>query len=331
LCYDPAFVFGQYDHQLFLNTVLGPGEADATVLRLAAPGVPWTGKGLALSTDANPGWCAVDPRAGAAATVAESVLNVSCAGARPVAAVDCLNFGNPEHTEVMWQLSEAIDGISDACLALGVPVVGGNVSLYNESGGADIEPTPVIGVIGLIERLDRRPPGIAARADETLVLLGETVPLLAGSRFARELHGETGGRLPPLDLAHHRRLCEVLRDLVSTLGRAGPPVTAVHDVSDGGLALCLAEMAVAGGTGLSAHGVVSPAELFSESPSRVVLCTREPTTLMDAAAQAGIAARELGRTGGDRFVVDGLVDLPLEEIVATRSGRLLGALDLTGR
>jgi phosphoribosylformylglycinamidine synthase len=259
------------------------------------------------------------------------VLNVSCAGARPVALVDCLNFGNPEHAEVMWELSEAIDGISKACLAFDVPVVGGNVSLYNESGGADIDPTPVVGVVGVIDRLDRRPAGIAAKADETLILLGETIPLLAGSRWARELHDETGGILPPLDLANHRHLCEVLRQLVSVHAPAGALVTAVHDVSDGGLALCLAEMAAAGGVGLLAHGVVSPAELFSESPSRVVLCTREPTTLLDAATKSGIPARELGRTGGGRLVIEGLVDLSLEEIIATRSGRLRTAVDLAGR
>ena len=162
----------------------------------------------------------------------------------------------------MWQLSEAVDGIAEACLALGVPVVGGNVSFYNESAGTDIDPTPVVGVVGVIERLERRPPGVAAPAGETLVLLGETVPLLAGSRWARELHGETGGRLAPLDLEAHRRLCDTVRELVVAgsesrrRGRAGaqerrrhsrprrprpgaPPVTAVHDVSDGGLALCL--------------------------------------------------------------------------------------------
>jgi len=348
LCYDPAFVFGQYDHQLFLNTVLGPGDGDATVLRLAGPGVPWTGKGLALSTDANPGWCAVDPRAGAAATVAESALNVACAGARPVALVDCLNFGNPEHPEVMWQLSESIDGIAEACVALGIPVVGGNVSFYNESGGTDIDPTPVVGVVGVIDRLDHRPPGMAARPGEALVLLGDTVPLLAGSRWARELHGETGGSLPPVDLEAHRKFCECVRELVARgplaaddppggpgplaahgpLGARGPLVTAVHDVSDGGLALCLAEMAVAGATGLVARGVESTAELFSESPSRVVVCTPDPASVLEAARSSGIPARELGRTGGDRFLIDGLIDLPLELIVTTRAARLPTAIDV---
>ena len=357
LCYDPAFVFSQYDHQLFLNTVLGPGEADAAVLRLAGPGVPWTGKGLALSTDANPGWCAIDPRAGAAATVAESVLNVACAGGRPVALVDCLNFGNPEHPAVMWQLSEAVDGIAEACLALGVPVVGGNVSFYNESAGIDIDPTPVVGVVGVIERLERRPPGVAAPAGEALVLLGETVPLLAGSRWARELHGETGGRLAPLDLEAHRRLCDTVRELVvgsespgapagapaggpagpggtartaDPAGPGAPAVSAVHDVSDGGLALCLAEMAVAGGTGLFVAGIAGTAELFSESPSRVVICTPDPAAVLAVAGRAGIAARELGRTGGERFVVDGLVDLPLEAMVAARAQRLPAAVELGG-
>ncbi|HEV2362110.1 MAG TPA: phosphoribosylformylglycinamidine synthase subunit PurL, partial [Acidimicrobiales bacterium] len=136
LLYDPAWVYRQYDHQLFLNTVVGPGEGDASVIRLAGPGVPWAGKGLSMSTDANPGWCAVDPRIGASLTVAESALNLACTGARPLALVNCLNFGNPEHPTVMWQLSEAIDGMAEACDALGIPVVGGNVSLYNESNGS---------------------------------------------------------------------------------------------------------------------------------------------------------------------------------------------------
>jgi phosphoribosylformylglycinamidine synthase len=330
LLYDPSFVFAQYDHQLFLNTVLGPGEADATVLRLAGPGVPWTGKGLALSTDANPGWCAVDPRAGAAATVAESALNVACAGARPVALVDCLNFGNPEHPEVMWELSETIDGVAEACLALGIPVVGGNVSFYNESEGTDIDPTPVVGVVGLIDRLDRRPPGLGIAGGESLVLLGDTVPLLAGSRWARDLHGETGGTLAPLDLATHLRLCELVRELVAVESGAGPLVTAVHDVSDGGLGVCLAEMAVAGGTGLAVRAVATTQELFSESPSRVVVCTPDPAAVIEAAGSAAISAHEIGTSGGDRLVIGRLVDLPLEAIVAARTTRLRDAIDIAG-
>ena len=155
LLIDPSWVYRQYDHQLFLNTVEGPG-GDATVLRLKHPttGVD-TGRGLALTCDGNHRWCALDPRAGTALVVAEAVMNLACVGARPLGLVNCLNFGNPEHPEVMWQLSEAIDGMGEACRAFGIPVVGGNVSLYNESGGLDIDPTPVVGLVGLVDRLAR--------------------------------------------------------------------------------------------------------------------------------------------------------------------------------
>ncbi len=199
-------------------------------------------------------------------TVAESALNVACAGARPVAVVDCLNLGNPEHPEVMWQLSEVVDGLAEACRALGLPVVGGNVSLYNESEGRDIDPTPVVGVVGLIDRLERRVPGLSLAPGERLVLLGHTVASLAGSRWAAERGSSAasgGGRLPPLDLAMHRALVELVVDLVGD-----GVVTGLHDVSDGGLGVALAELAVQSGTGLVARGIAGHAELFSESPSR---------------------------------------------------------------
>ena len=179
LC-DTTWVYRQYDHQLFLNTVEAPG-GDAAVLRLKHPttGVD-TGRGLALTTDGNHLWCAVDPRSGTAATVAESVVNLACVGARPLAVVNCLNFGNPEHPEVMWQLSEAIDGMTDACRAFGLPVIGGNVSLYNETDGTDIDPTPVIGLLGH----GRRPHPAAARprswsTSHALLVLGDASPRLA--------------------------------------------------------------------------------------------------------------------------------------------------------
>ncbi len=180
---DPAWVYRQYDHQLFLNTVVGPGD-DATVLRLKHPGTGVdTGRGLALTTDGNHRWCAVDPRRGTAMLVAESLLNLACVGARPLAVVNCLNFGNPENPEVMWQLSEAVDGMASACRALGVPVVGGNVSLYNESAGTDIYPTPVIGLLGIVDRLDRRPPGATLVDGHRLLLLGPEADGLGGSRW----------------------------------------------------------------------------------------------------------------------------------------------------
>jgi phosphoribosylformylglycinamidine synthase subunit PurL len=306
LC-DTSWVWRQYDHQLFLNTVQGPG-GDAAVLRLAAPGLPASERGLAVSTDTNPRWCSVDPRAGTALTVAESALNVACAGARPVALVNCLNFGNPEHPEVMWQLSEAVDGMAAASRAFGLPVIGGNVSLYNESGGADIEPTPVIAVLGVIERLRTRPPGVGFRAGSSLVLLGATEPVLGGSRWAVERRGHRGGRLPSLDEDAHRSLVSLMVDLV---GRAGI-VEGAHDVSGGGLGLTLAECAVRSGIGCVVDAVADHAELFAESPSRVVLCTSDPDEVVVAAAAVGVPARVVGYAGGNRIVVEGLVDLALD-------------------
>ena len=163
---------------------------------------------MALTTDGNRRWCALDPPAGTALVVAESALNVACVGARPVALVNCLNFGNPEHPEVMWQLSEAIDGMAEACRALGIPVIGGNVSLYNESRGRDIDPTPVVGVLGLVDALRARPPGVALVEPATpsccsALPRGRTPS--DGTRWAAERRDHRGGTLPPLDLAAHTR------------------------------------------------------------------------------------------------------------------------------
>ncbi len=188
----PRWVFRQYDHQLFLNTVVGPG-GDAALLRLAGPGLPLSDRGVAVTTDSNPRACALDPRAGTALTLAEGVANLACVGATPVAVVNCLNFGNPEHPEVMWQLSECIDGMAEACRALSLPVIGGNVSLYNESGGADIDPTPVLGLLGLVEALHAPPPGLAWREGDTVVLLG---PARRGGRIVPAGRDALGHRAP---------------------------------------------------------------------------------------------------------------------------------------
>jgi phosphoribosylformylglycinamidine synthase II len=314
---DTSWVYRQYDHMLFLNTVVGPGHGDAAVLRLSAPGLPRSRRGLAISTDSNPSWCALDPRRGTAATVAESALNVACAGARPVALVNCLNFGNPEHPEVMWQLSEAVDGMAEACQALDVPVVGGNVSLYNESAGTDIDPTPVVAVLGVIDALERRPPPAAFVEGAELVLLGTTEPVLGGSRWALG-RGHRGGRLFGLDLAHQRRLIELTTAVVGTAELAD----GVHDVSAGGLGLCLAECAVAAGIGARVTGIGDHRLLFSESPGRLLLCTRRPAEVIELAERKGVPATVIGRAGGSRLVIDGLVDLAVDEMTG-RSRRAL--------
>ena len=311
---DPSWVYRQYDHQLFLNTVVAPG-GDAALLRLSAPGVrgpAGTHRGMALSTDGNGHWCSLDPRAGTSLVVAESALNVACVGGRPVALVNCLNFGNPEHPEVMWQLSEAIDGMAEACRALDIPVIGGNVSLYNESRGRDIDPTPVVGTLGLVDNLDRRPPGIALAAGQRILLLGPDVVSLGGSRWAVQLRGHRNGRLAPLDLELHARLLALVAGLAGHDGVGG-----IHDVADGGLGVALAEMAVHSGVGFSVQlpGPADHLELFGEGPSRVLL-SATPAAAAEIAVAAtadGIACTELGAAGGDRLVVAGLVDLGVAE------------------
>jgi phosphoribosylformylglycinamidine synthase len=309
LLMDTSWVSEQYDHQLFLNTVVQPG-GDAAVLRMKGPGVTaGSRRGLALATDGCGRWCALDPRLGTALVVAESALNVACAGARPAALVNCLNFGNPEHPEVMWQLSEAVDGMAEACGGLGVPVIGGNVSFYNESHGRDIDPTPVVGMLGLIDRLDRPPPGPGLVAGGAIWLLGPRATGLGGSQWALVAHGHRGGRLPALDLDLHRRLVDVVAAIAADGLAEG-----IHDVGDGGLGVALAEMALRSGTGFRVAGIPGHDELFSEAPSRVALCLAPGAAedeVQRRAAAAGLPMTRLGQAGGDRLVVEGLVDLGL--------------------
>ena len=328
---DPAWVYRQYDSQLFLNTVVGPGR-DAALLRLAGPGLPQSERGFALTTDSNPRWCALDPRAGTALTLLEGIANLACVGATPAAVVNCLNFGNPEHPEVMWQLSEAVDGLAEACRAAGLPVIGGNVSLYNESGGRDIDPTPVLGVLGLVERLVAPPPGWTWREGDTVVLVGprEARPApfpLAGSLFARR-RGRTGGRLPEFD---ERALaaCRLVADEVARAcaGRA-TTVAAVHDVGAGGLATTLAEMAAASGAGLEWRDPRGHAELFTEAPGRFVVATRDPAALLDRAASADVEATVLGVAAGDRLALGEGCDLAVGDLAERRASALPAALGL---
>ncbi len=323
LC-DTSWVYRQYDHQLFLNTVEAPG-GDAAVLRLKHPTTGAdTGRGLALTTDGNHLWCAVDPRLGTTATVAESVLNLACVGARPLAVVNCLNFGNPEHPEVMWQLSEAIDGMAEACRALGLPVIGGNVSLYNETGGIDIDPTPVIGLLGMVDDLSRRPPGVGLVDGHRVLVLGATPPgSLAGSRWAAS-QGLRGGSLDALDLGEVSRVAGLVRALV-----ADDVLSGVHDVAAGGLGLAVAEMAVRSGVGATLDGVAGPADLLAERPGRVVVAVAPDAEerVRAAARAAGVPVGPTGTAGGDRITVPGLVDLALDDAVTAWRDRLPSALD----
>ena len=327
LLQSPRWVYRQYDHQLFLNTVVGPG-ADAALLRLAGPGLPRSDRGVAVTTDSNPRACALDPRRGTALVLAEGVANLACVGAAPVAVVNCLNFGNPEHPEVMWQLSECIDGMAAACRAFDLPVIGGNVSFYNESAGADIDPTPVLGVLGLVDAVHARPPGLAWSQGGALVVLGahEGPFLLEGTSWAAECRGHRGGAVPVLDVAAHQAVCSLVATLVAAQVAGEPgPIGAVHDVSAGGLAVTLAEMAAEAGIGCVVASA-DPAALFTELPSRFVVATDDAGALCARAASAGVPAAVIGRVGGARFTLGDLVDLPLTQLVEAYEGSLAQAL-----
>jgi phosphoribosylformylglycinamidine synthase len=244
--------------------------------------------------------------------VIEAARNLACVGATPKALVNCLNFGNPEHPEVMWQFSEVVDGMAEACRALGIPVVGGNVSFYNESRGRDIDPTPVVGVVGLIDDLTSVPPGGELHDGDAIVLLGHTESELGGSEWATA-HGLRRGMPPAADLDVAAALHDFVREIV-----VAREVRGVHDVSDGGLAVALAEMAVAGGCGFAvalASELLPALAWFSESTSRVVVAVDPAAAdaLVERARLAGVPAQRLGTAGGDRLVADGGFSIPLAD------------------
>ena len=318
LLFDPTWVYQQYDHQLFLNTVVGPGD-DAAVLRLKHPrSGEETGRGLAITTDGNHRWCSIDPKIGTAMIVAESVLNLACVGARPLAVVNCLNFGNPEHPEVMWQLSEAIDGMSDACVSFGVPVIGGNVSLYNESEGNNIAPTPVIGLLGLIDDLKKRPPGAQMVEGDRLLLIGPEASGLGGSLWAAS-HGAVCGELPELDFEMHLKVAETIRTLVVT-----ELINGVHDLSEGGLGVALAEMSAKSSVGISIARTPNHQALFGEGPSRVVVSVdpEQLTDVLTLCEERGVPVVRLGLATGDQFKIKDMLDISLSDLKAAFFNKL---------
>jgi phosphoribosylformylglycinamidine synthase len=296
-------VWEQYDHQVMLGTVTGPG-ADAAVLRL-----PGARRRIAVTADANGRWCAADPYLGTCHAVAEAARNLSVVGAEPIAVTNCLNFGNPERPDVMWAFSESVQGLGDACTALGTPVTGGNVSFYNETAGRSIDPTPVVGMVGVVA--DAGPPGMGFRgAGHLIVLLGETLAELAGSEFLRVVHRRRGG-LPSLDLAREAALGRVVRGAI-----ARSLLASAHDCSEGGLAIALAESCLAGGLGASVtpeDGLPVHVWLFSETAGRVLASVEAhhlPALRALAAAEA-IPVSFLGTVGGDALRIGTEADIPV--------------------
>jgi phosphoribosylformylglycinamidine synthase II len=316
-----SWVTDQYDRYVLGNTVFAQPE-DSGVVRVDES----SNLGIALATDGNGRFAKLDPYAGAQLALSEAYRNVAVTGARPLAVTDCLNFGSPEDADVMWQFAEATRGLADACLELGVPVTGGNVSFYNQTGDAAINPTPVVGVLGVLADVRRRVPMGFAAVDEVVVLLGETRDELAGSEWAHEVHGHLGGLPPRVDLAAEKALASLMAEVA-----AGGVVTAAHDVSDGGLAQTLVEMAVRRGVGATVSlGEVAGGDpfvaLFAESVARAVVTVPADrvTDLESSAATYGVRVTRLGTTGGDSLVL-GELDLPVAELRAA-SERTLPAL-----
>ncbi len=314
------WVYEQYDHHVQTNTVTGPGRG-AAVLRLKG-----TRRALVATTDGDQAVSILDPYLGASMSVAEATRNVSVTGARPLGVTNCLNFGDPTRPEAFWQLREAVRGLGDACRALGIPVTGGNVSLYNEAPGSAIAPTPEIGVVGLAEDVDVLVGPALTADDEVVLLAGTTGPGLGGSAYAA-LAGGGDDDPPTLDLAREVALQAFLR---AAIGER--LVSAAQDVARGGLAIALAEMAIWGGRGARFRVAVagSPAvALFGESPSRAVLAAPAAAVgaLVALAAEHGVPLAELGVTGGDHLLIE-LAGEGATGAAEERGARVADAVDL---
>ena len=296
-----AWVYHQYDSAIGGQTVKRPGTADAAIVRL-----PGSRRALALTTDCTPRYCAADARAGGALAVIEAWRNITATGARPLALTDNLNFGNPENPVVMGQFADAVAGMAEACAALEFPVVSGNVSLYNETRGADgvaraIQPTPAIGGLGVIEDASRAA-GIALSPGHALILVGTPRGELGQSLWLREILGREWGSPPTPDPGAERHAGDFVRGLI-TSGQ----VAACHDVSDGGLLVTIAEMAMAGDCGVTLEppktDLATHAYWFGEEGSRYVLAVGDPDPILHSAAGARVQATAIGRTGGERLTL----------------------------
>ena len=307
-----SWIWTQYDHMVGTNTVERPG-GDAAVLRLKG-----TSKAIAIKSDVNPFFCACDPYRGAAIAVAEAARSIAATGARPLAVTDCLNFGSPERPEIMGQFEAAVRGLSDACRTLSTPVVSGNVSFYNETDGRPIPPTPTVGMVGLLEDVSRHVRMPFRREGDLVAVLGETRDELGASEFLRTIHGRDDGPCPEVDLEAERRLVELLVRLADERRLAS-----AHDVSDGGLAVALAECAMTSGLGVDlrlAPGLRPSALLFGETTGRalVTFAPGEESSVRSAAKAAGVPFDLFGRVGGGRLVIamEGrpLIDEPVADL-----------------
>jgi len=310
------WVYRQYDHQVMTNTVVCPGQADAAVLRIKG-----TPKGVAFTADCNSRLVYLDPFLGGEMVVAEAARNLACVGAKPLALTDCLNFGNPEKPEIFWQFTEACRGMSEAARVLNTPVVSGNVSLYNESQERAIYPTPVVGMVGLIPEVEKRMDMAFKSEGDAIILIGMLSDRIGGSEYLSLVHDCEGGLLPTIDLEEEARLLQLLQNLIQESA-----IKSAHDISDGGLAVCLAESAIAGAIGGNidlAWGGRSDYFLFSEAPTRVVVtcAADQKDAVISRVLAAQLPALVIGQVGGDELTikVNGRVLMNAEVVDLNRS------------
>ena len=322
---DKRWIWEQYDHTVMADTVQLPG-GDAAVIRIHD-----TNRGLALTTDCTPRYCAADPLQGGRQAVAEAWRNLTAVGARPLAVTDCLNFGNPERPEIMGQFVGAIEGMAEACRTLAVPVVSGNVSFYNETDGHAVQPTPSIGAIGLIDDLQFMARLALDQGGLSLILIGQTRGHLGASLYLRVLSDSEAGPPPPVSLDGERRHGDLVRGLIR-----GGEVRTCHDVSDGGLLIAIAEMALAGGVGaaIETPTTEAPADAFwfGEDQGRYVLAVDGERTeaVIATARAANVPALRLGTSGGNSLTVDGIHTISLTELRGAHEGWLPAYMGATG-
>ena len=301
---DKSWVTSQYDRYVQGNTIQSQPD-DSGMVRIDEK----THLGVAIATDANANWSYLNPYEGAKLALAEAARNIATAGAKPLAVTNCLNFGSPEDPGVMWQFAESVRGLADGCLEMGLPVTGGNVSFYNQTGAVAILPTPVIGVLGVIDDVRTRTPMSFDRAGLELYLLGETADDVAGSEWAY-MHGQRGGQAPLADLQREMRLIELL-----VAGRTSQIFSAAHDLSQGGLSASLTEMVLRYNVGAQITIANIEVALISESPGRVIVAIdpAKSEQLLALAKKQDIAITKLGLTGGNDLVINGAV-IPLNEL-----------------
>lgn len=299
------WIWEQYDHMVMGDTIIHPG-GDASLVRIHG-----TTKGVAISTDCTPRYCFADPIEGGKQAVAETWRNIVATGAKPLAITNCLNFGNPQKPEVMGQIVGCLEGMAEACLALDYPIVSGNVSLYNETMGTGVYPTPAIGGVGLIDNVDNRKKIAPKTEGETLILIGETKGELGASIYCRDICGCGKAAPPKVDLKAERKNGEFILSV-------NKYIVACHDISDGGLAVALAEMAITSGIGLHAEKLEPKmafhAFLFGEDQGRYIISTNLPDTVLNKAEEAGVTALRIGKVGGDRLIIDGRIDIEVTEL-----------------